>query len=314
MTVAAERRRGRRAPGAPAGTTTAPPAGPAEAYALGRAGGDRPRHLATGGRHRKRGRIGAGPSGGERGDRTRRWALVGSAVVAAVTLAAGAAVVGSNRLAGPGVVAADRADFPADTDPGAVTVPGPGALAAEPGAGGAPTTALPPGAPPEARRPDRPSGAPAFVVADPAPPVEVEAPAIGVRSTLVDLHLDASGALQAPGEYGSAGWFVEGPQPGQPGPAVIAGHVDSEDGPAVFYRLGDLAAGDEVVVRRQDAEPVRFTVTAVEQYPKDAFPTASVYGPVPGPELRLITCGGTFDRAAQSYRDNVVVYAAALPA
>jgi sortase (surface protein transpeptidase) len=132
-----------------------------------------------------------------------------------------------------------------------------------------------------------------------------------VRSDLVDLHLDDAGALEAPGDYGTAGWFVEGPQPGQPGPAVVAGHVDSEGGPAVFYRLAETAVGAEVIVRRQDAAPVRFAVTRVEQYPKDAFPTAAVYGPVPGPELRLITCGGTFDRQSGSYRDNIVVYAAA---
>jgi sortase (surface protein transpeptidase) len=144
--------------------------------------------------------------------------------------------------------------------------------------------------------------------------VAVEVPSIGVRSGLVDLHLDRQGALKAPADYGTAGWFVDGPQPGQPGPAVIAGHVDSTDGPAVFYRLAEMAAGDEVTVNRQGAAPVRFAVTRVEQYPKDAFPTAAVYGPVPGPELRLITCGGTFDRHAGSYRDNVVVYATVLPA
>ncbi len=76
-----------------------------------------------------------------------------------------------------------------------------------------------------------------------------------MRSTLVDLHLDGQGALEAPADYGTAGWFVDGPQPGQPGPAVVAGHVDSKDGPAVFYRLADMAVGDEVIVSRHDAGP-----------------------------------------------------------
>ena len=76
-------------------------------------------------------------------------------------------------------------------------------------------------------------------------------------------------------------------------------HVDSHDGPAIFYRLSEVAVGDEVVVHRRDAPDVTFTVTRVEQYPKDTFPTDAVYGPVPNPELRLITCGGTFDHSAR---------------
>ena len=96
------------------------------------------------------------------------------------------------------------------------------------------------------------------------------------------------------------------------GPAVLAGHVDSTAGPAVFWRLRDLAPGDEVLVDRADGTTARFTVTRVERHPKDAFPTDEVYGPTTGAELRLITCGGEFDRAARSYRDNVVVFAVAL--
>lgn len=128
-----------------------------------------------------------------------------------------------------------------------------------------------------------------------------------------DVLRDAGGAIKAPSDFDVAGWFSLGPRPGQPGPAVIAGHVDSRDGPAVFYRLHELASGDEVIVRRADGTTIRFTVTGAASYAKDAFPTDSVYGPVPGPELRLITCGGQFDRSRQQYRDNVVVYAAAGP-
>ena len=94
------------------------------------------------------------------------------------------------------------------------------------------------------------------------------------------------------------------------GPAVVTGHVDSTAGPAVFFRLRQAAIGDLVTVTRADGSTVRFTVTRVERYPKTAFPSAEVYAPTPGPELRLITCGGAFDRTARSYLDDVVVYAA----
>ncbi|OLR94402.1 class F sortase [Actinokineospora bangkokensis] len=139
----------------------------------------------------------------------------------------------------------------------------------------------------------------------------VTIPSIGVDSTLVPLTLDAAGALQAPSDYALAGWYTDGPTPGDPGPAVIAGHVDSRSGPAVFFRLRDLVPGDRVAVTRSDATSASFTVDAVERYPKAEFPTAAVYGPTPGPSLRLITCGGDFDSGKRSYEDNIVVYATA---
>jgi hypothetical protein len=91
---------------------------------------------------------------------------------------------------------------------------------------------------------------------------------------------------------------------------VITGHVDSVAGPAVFFRLRQVAAGDPVSVVRADGTTVRFTVTRVARYPKGDFPTAEVYAPTQRPELRLITCGGDFDRSARSYLDDLVVYAA----
>ena len=106
-----------------------------------------------------------------------------------------------------------------------------------------------------------------------------------------------------------AGWYRSGPAPGDVGPAVLTGHVDSVAGPAVFFRLRDVAVGDPVSVTRTDGTTVRFTVTRVARFPKDAFPTAEVYAPTPRAELRLITCGGAFDRTARSYLDDVVVYA-----
>jgi len=146
-------------------------------------------------------------------------------------------------------------------------------------------------------------------VAETAAPTRVRMPGIDVDSRLVRLGVDDDGALVPPEDFARAGWFTGGPAPGDTGPAVIAGHVDSYRGPAVFFRLAELGKGDEVLVDRADGTTARFTVTAVDRYPKDEFPTEQVYGPTPRPELRLITCGGEFDSHVRSYRDNVVVSA-----
>jgi hypothetical protein len=156
----------------------------------------------------------------------------------------------------------------------------------------------------------------ASVPADAAGPVPVglAIPAIGVdERTLVTLGRNPDGSLQVPSDYARAGWFTGGPVPGRPGPSVIAGHVDSRAGPAVFFRLRELRAGDVVAVRMSDGGQLLFRVDGVRQYPKANFPTSAVYGPVPGSALRLITCGGSFDRIVRSYRDNVVVYASRQP-
>jgi hypothetical protein len=142
-----------------------------------------------------------------------------------------------------------------------------------------------------------------------AAPTRVQLPSLGVDSSLAKLDVDSSGALVPPSGFDEAGWFAGGPAPGDVGPAVIAGHVDSRTGPAVFFRLRDVAVGDPVLVRRADGTTAHFTVTRVARHPKDAFPTAEVYGPTPDAQLRLITCGGDFDRAGRSYLDNVIVYA-----
>ena len=97
--------------------------------------------------------------------------------------------------------------------------------------------------------------------------------------------------------------------PGEVGPTVIAGHVDSYEGPGIFYRLDTLRPGDLVTVGRSDGVAIRYRVTDVVNVPKDAFPTRQVYGPTPGPKLRLITCGGEFDHSARRYLRNVVVSA-----
>jgi hypothetical protein len=143
----------------------------------------------------------------------------------------------------------------------------------------------------------------------PSPPVRLEIPAIGVSARLVRLGLGADGRMQVPGDFQAAGWFTGAAEPGQLGPAVVAGHVDSHTGPAVFYRLRELRPGDEVRVVRADRRVVRFVVESLASYPKPEVPAERVYGPTTAPALRLITCAGSFDRRRRSYRDNLVVEA-----
>jgi hypothetical protein len=143
----------------------------------------------------------------------------------------------------------------------------------------------------------------------PPAPARIEIRAIGVRARLVPLGLNTDGTLQVPARFGDAGWWAGGPRPGERGPAVVAGHVDSRTGPAVFTRLSELRAGDSIAVVRRDGSRVRFVVRRSRRYPKARFPTARVYGPTRGPTLRLITCSGVFDRASGHYLDNTVVYA-----
>lgn len=143
-----------------------------------------------------------------------------------------------------------------------------------------------------------------------APPVRVRIPAIGVDSAVVDIGVDAAGALVPPATTDVTGWFSAGPAPGAIGPALLAAHVDSRAGPGVFFRLVDLRPGDEVTVARADGTSVVFVVVGTTRVAKTAFPTELVYSPLPVPALRLVTCGGSFDRSARSYRDNIVVDAA----
>jgi sortase (surface protein transpeptidase) len=142
-----------------------------------------------------------------------------------------------------------------------------------------------------------------------SPPIHIRIPAIGVSAAVVRLGLNHDGTLQVPADFDATGWYTGGPAPGETGPAVIAGHIDSRSGPAVFYRLRELRPGQEITVGRTDGSSVRFAVDGVAQYPKQVFPTEAVFGPSPDPLLRLITCGGAFDRSQRSYRDNVVVTA-----
>jgi sortase (surface protein transpeptidase) len=142
-----------------------------------------------------------------------------------------------------------------------------------------------------------------------AAPVSLTIPLIGVQTQLITLGLTPSGALQVPSTTSVAGWYTGSPRPGAIGSAIIVGHIDSFRGPGVFFRLVKLTRGDRVYVKRADGTLVEFSVTSVQRYLKDRFPTEDVYGPVPDPELRLITCGGAFDAATGHYLSNIVVYA-----
>ena len=140
-------------------------------------------------------------------------------------------------------------------------------------------------------------------------PVWLTIPAIGVKAPIINLGLNRNGTLQVPSTTTVAGWYTGSPRPGATGSAVIAGHVDSRTGPGIFFWLKNMRPGERIYVRRADGTLAVFIVTAVRIYTKSSFPTAMVYGPVPDAELRLITCGGTFDYARGSYLSNVVVYA-----
>jgi len=162
---------------------------------------------------------------------------------------------------------------------------------------------------------EEPGSRPVVVAAAPAgsgaAPVRLSVPAAGVDAPLTGAGLDAGGALLPPADPALAGWYTGGPAPGHPGPAVIAGHVDWAGRPGVFARLDELRAGAEVLVGRADGSTARFTVTRVVHRAKADFPVDEVYAPTSGAELRLITCGGAFDRSRGSYEENVVVFARA---
>lgn len=140
-------------------------------------------------------------------------------------------------------------------------------------------------------------------------PVRLQIPAIGVDTALERLGTERDGELAPPRNPDLAGWFAAGPRPGDLGPSVIAGHVDSTSGPAVFWRLRELRRGDRVSVRDRSGRAVTFRVTQVRQVSKGSFPTEAVYGPTPDAALRLVTCGGVYVRGSGGYQDNVLVYA-----
>ncbi len=143
-------------------------------------------------------------------------------------------------------------------------------------------------------------------------PVSLSIPAIGVSSKLIRLGLGSDGTMQVPPLFAKpseAGWYEYSPTPGQVGPSVIVGHIDTDQGPSVFYRLGAMRPGEEVDVALADGTTAVFRVTGVRAYSKASFPSSTVYGPTDNAALRLITCGGDFDPTTGHYLGSTVVFA-----
>ncbi|CAN00149.1 class F sortase [Clavibacter michiganensis] len=166
-----------------------------------------------------------------------------------------------------------------------------------------------PSAPPTTAPSDPPTSAPTVVQGLGAVPTRVAIPAIDLDQPLIDLGIAADGRMEVPVDFDDVGWFTGGGRPGGRGPTVIAAHVDSRVGPAAFGRLAELGVGDEVSVQDVDGGSTRYVVTEVADFPKADFPTARVFGAQATDQLRLITCGGIFDRSVGHYEDNRVVFA-----
>ncbi|PSK88782.1 sortase family protein [Murinocardiopsis flavida] len=158
-------------------------------------------------------------------------------------------------------------------------------------------------APASAGEPPAPMGA--------SPPTRIRIPSLDVRADVIPLGLNDDGTVAVPtlAQVADTSWYKNGPTPGERGSSVILGHVDSDTGPAVFFGVGGMDRGDEIAVDREDGSTAVFAVEAGETVPKDDFPTERVYGDLDYPGLRLVTCGGAFDKKSGSYADNIVLYA-----
>ncbi|SNT61304.1 LPXTG-site transpeptidase (sortase) family protein [Streptosporangium subroseum] len=192
----------------------------------------------------------------------------------------------------PGQQSQDLSGLPAEVGPGGLDVP---------------LTAAAPTAPP-----------PMPVVQPPAPlpsagvkPYKIAISKIGLLAPLMALGVDAKKEIQTPplSKPNQAGWYKNGPIPGQQGPSVVLGHVNTRSGAAVFSRLKEIKRGDKIKVSRSDGNTVEFTVDGVEQVSKTAFPAKRVYGNTGEATLRLITCGGVYNSKTHHYTDNIIVYA-----
>ena len=142
-----------------------------------------------------------------------------------------------------------------------------------------------------------------------SPPVKISIPDLKVTSSMERLDLEPDKNLSVPRDPDKTGWYVGGPAPGVLGPAVIAGHVTWDGGPAVFFKVGSMKPGQQIEVERRNGSTAVFEVEKITQVAKNEFPTEEVYGSINHAGLRLITCGGTFNKKTNSYLDNVVVFA-----
>jgi len=141
-------------------------------------------------------------------------------------------------------------------------------------------------------------------------PVRLRIPSIGVDAVFEDpLGVDANYEIEVPESYETVGWYKYGPSPGEIGPAVVLGHVDSYQGPAVLYALGQVEVGETIEIDREDGSTAVFAVESLEKHEQTGFPTAKVYSDLDYPGLRLITCTGTYDKGIQRYSHNLIVFA-----
>ncbi len=215
------------------------------------------------------------------------WTVVLGAVLAGVVLLA---VALRAQVSAPTPQSAGRIDPPGPSASGRA-----GPATAEPSGGSSPTR----------RQGPAPLGA--------SRPQTIAIPAIGITSKVNAIGLADDGAIAVPQPgplLDQAAWFKNSPTPGQPGPAVIEGHVETEAGPSVFFELGKVEPGQKILVTRADGKRLTFVVDAVRDYLKSEFPTEVVYGAkdLSKPALRLITCS-QFDPATRHHEGNQVVFA-----
>ncbi|WP_040285008.1 class F sortase [Sporosarcina koreensis] len=139
-------------------------------------------------------------------------------------------------------------------------------------------------------------------------PASIEIPELGIRTDIESVGTLPNGQMGVPQDVNHVGWFEPGTLPGSQGSAVMAGHIDSLTGPAIFYKLDKLKQGDEVIVSGEDGEQMTFSVTRSETYPRDAAPIQDIFGFSYGSRLNLITCTGEFNRQAKTHEERLVVY------
>lgn len=140
-------------------------------------------------------------------------------------------------------------------------------------------------------------------------PTHITIASVGIDADMISVGRDANGAIEMPPLFDwTTGWYQDSPTPGEIGPAIVVGHVDNYKGISVFWRLRYVSAGDIVQITRADGSVVKFRITALKQFDQSNFPTQEVYGNINYAGLRLITCGGAFDRTTGQYTQNTVVY------
>lgn len=222
-------------------------------------------------------------------------ALLGVAVVAAVAVGVTLTLLGSR--------AAEADASAAPSAPSAPITFVPSSTSTVTTMAASTTTAIPPSTSTTAK----PSTTTTIYTHPVTEPVRVVIPAIGVDAKLIPVGLLDNGDMEVP-PFGLAGWYEPGPVPGSYGPAVLVAHVDTKKGPDVFYRLKDLRPGDEVLVRGKDGDVATFAVDSKEQQLKTELPVERIWNDTWEPVIRLITCGGEFDRSTGHYLSNIIVF------